>query len=131
MVSMSPNISLKTEMKGGFLASLGRSVLGGESFFISRFVAQSGPGDLTLGPSLPGDISAFNLQGHTFYVQSGSYLAAGPGITVDSKFAGARGFFSGERLVGECTGPGTLYIQTRSQQAFLNWLIPKLPKRGD
>ena len=25
------------------------------------------------------------------------------------------------------TGPGRIYIQTRSQDAFLDWLIPKLP----
>ena len=33
----------------------------------------------------------------------------------------------GEGLVVHLTGPGRIYIQTRSQDAFLDWLIPKLP----
>mgnify|MGYP000134264807 CR=1 FL=1 len=36
-------------------------------------------------------------------------------------------FLSGEGLVCDLTGPGRIYIQTRSQDAFLDWLIPKLP----
>jgi uncharacterized protein (TIGR00266 family) len=36
--------------------------------------------------------------------------------------------FSGEGLVVELTGPGRLYIQTRSPQALINWLLPHLPK---
>jgi len=37
-------------------------------------------------------------------------------------------FLSGEGLVCEFTGPGRLYLQTRSMDAFLKFLIPKLPK---
>lgn len=36
--------------------------------------------------------------------------------------------FSGEGLVVELTGPGRLYIQTRSPQALINWILPHLPK---
>ena len=36
--------------------------------------------------------------------------------------------FSGEGLVIELTGPGTVYMQTRSPQALINWIIPQLPK---
>jgi uncharacterized protein (TIGR00266 family) len=36
--------------------------------------------------------------------------------------------FSGEGLVVEMTGPGMIYIQTRSPQALINWIIPQLPK---
>ncbi len=35
--------------------------------------------------------------------------------------------FSGEGLVVDLTGPGTFTTQTRSQDAFLSWLIPRLP----
>ena len=37
--------------------------------------------------------------------------------------------FSGEMLVVELTGPGKVNLQTRSQDAFLSWLIPRLPKQ--
>ncbi len=35
---------------------------------------------------------------------------------------------SGQGLVVELTGPGRLYIQTRSPKALINWIIPQLPK---
>lgn len=36
--------------------------------------------------------------------------------------------FSGEGLVVELAGPGMIYMQTRSPQALINWIIPQLPK---
>jgi uncharacterized protein (AIM24 family) len=36
--------------------------------------------------------------------------------------------FSGEGFVLDLTGPGKFLIQTRSQDQFLSWLIPKLPQ---
>jgi len=38
--------------------------------------------------------------------------------------------FSGEGLVCELTGPGKVMIQSRSEESFLSWLIPKVPKKG-
>lgn len=196
MVSMSANMSLQTEMKGGFLGALGRSVLGGESFFTSKYRAEGGPGELTLAPALPGDVTVLNLEGHTMFLKSGSYVAGAGSLQIDSKWGGARGFFgggglfllrvqghgplifntygalhwkqlgpgeryvvdtghvvafsdgmqfqvrkaasgwmstiaSGEGLVCEFTGPGLLYMQTRSEQAFLGWLIPKIPSKSN
>jgi len=34
---------------------------------------------------------------------------------------------SGEGLVCEFSGRGDVWLQTRSNQAFLDWLIPRLP----
>ena len=34
---------------------------------------------------------------------------------------------SGEGLVATFTGPGTLWLQTRSPANFVGWLIPQLP----
>jgi uncharacterized protein (AIM24 family) len=31
----------------------------------------------------------------------------------------------------DLTGPGVIYTQSRSPEAFLNWLIPKLPKSSN
>ena len=38
--------------------------------------------------------------------------------------------FSGEGLVVELTGPGKLTLQSRSEDAFLSWLIPHIPQRS-
>lgn len=35
----------------------------------------------------------------------------------------------GEGLVSRFTGPGRLWLQTRSPQHFLDWLNPKLPTK--
>lgn len=34
---------------------------------------------------------------------------------------------SGEGLVVEFSGDGRVWLQTRSNQAFLDWLLPRLP----
>ncbi len=191
MVSMSDTIKLDTNMKGGLFGGLRRSVLGGESFMINTFTAENF-GEVTIAPSLPGDIEAIELRGETLLVQSGSFLAASPEVEVDTQWGGGRSFFSseglfllkcsghgtlfvssygaierielanyekytvdtghmvafdesvnysvgrsggwkttllsGEGLVCNLEGPGRFYMQTRSEDSFLSWLTPKLPK---
>jgi uncharacterized protein (AIM24 family) len=36
---------------------------------------------------------------------------------------------SGEGLVVDLTGPGTFTTQSRSQESFVQWLIPRLPSK--
>ena len=192
MVAMSPDIQVQTGMKGGFMKSLARSVLGGESFFMNTYQAGSEGGVLQLAPTLPGDVFTLEMSGESYLVQSGSFLASSEGVETDTKWGGARTFFGGEGLImlrcrgngtlilssygaihevdlaagerftvdtghlvafseemgfkvrslgnlasaflgGEglvvdLTGPGKVLLQTRSVGAFLNWLIPKMPK---
>ena len=73
MVSMSGGIRIETQATGGFMKSLSRSLLGGESFFQNTFHADQ-PGEVTLAPKLVGDIMVFEMQGGEVLVQSGSYL---------------------------------------------------------
>jgi len=192
MVSMSSSVEMETSAKGGLFGALKRSMLGGESFFVNTFKATEA-GEVTFAPSLPGDIHALELKGQTVYAQSGAYVASSPKVEVDTKWGGAKTFFSreglfllkisgmgqvflssygaiheidleadqkyivdtghmvafaegvgysvkrvgglkstlfsGEGLVCELTGPGKIMIQSRSADAFLSWLIPKIPKR--
>lgn len=37
---------------------------------------------------------------------------------------------SGEGLVCELTGPGRVLMQSRSEEAFLGWLLPKIPQKS-
>ena len=41
-----------------------------------------------------------------------------------------REFLSGEGFVVTLTGPGTFFMQTRSEAAFVSWLAPLLPKQN-
>lgn len=192
MVSMSADLQIETKAQGGFMASLGRSLLGGESFFQNTFRAGNNGGEITVAPPLPGDMFALEMRGETLLLQSGAFVACSESINLDTKWTGAKTFFakegpimlrasgtgtlifasygaiherhldagekykldtghlvalndgmgfevqrvgglkstffSGEGLVVQITGPGRLLMQTRSEDAFLSWLMPHLPK---
>lgn len=194
MVSMTPNMQIQTQARGGVLGGLKRAVLGGESFFMNTFTCQGGAGEMTLAPNLAGDMMHVPLGGGAILVQSGSYVCSNGTIEVDTSWGGAKSFFSGEGLfllkcaghgdlflssygaihmvdlqpgqqylvdtghmvafeesvsykvqavggfkstvfsgeglVCNFTGPGRLYLQSRSMDAFLKYLIPRLPKRS-
>jgi uncharacterized protein (TIGR00266 family) len=194
MVSMGDTIEIQTKAQGGFLKSLSRSVLGGESFFMNTFRAKADGSELNLAPNLPGDIIVLPLNNEEWIVQSGSYLASDINISVDTKWGGAKTFFGGEGLfmlrcagtgqlivasygaihkvtipagrtymvdtghvvafpahtpyqiqkVGSWKssifggeglaltfqGPADIFMQSRSPEAFLSWLIPNIPSRN-
>jgi len=113
MMSMSQGVTIETRMAGGLLSALKRSILGGESFFMNTYQAPSGGGVIMLAPALPGDIAVRELQGETLVVQSGSYLASATGISVDTKWGGAKTFFASEGLIMlKCAGTGTLILSS-------------------
>lgn len=112
MVSMSANIELQSQMKGGLLGALKRAA-GGESAFVSTFTARGGPGEVTLAPGAPGDIAAIEMHNQTFFVQSSSYLAGDASLVVDTKWGGAKSFFAGEGLfVLMVQGQGLLLVSS-------------------
>lgn len=113
MVAMSEGITLETKAAGGLLASLKRSILGGESFFMNSYRAPGSGGEIMLAPPLPGDLTVLELQGESLLVQSGAYVASSQGISVDTKFGGARTFFASEGLfLLKCSGTGTLIVSS-------------------
>jgi len=68
--------------------------------------------------------------GEKYIVDTGHLVAFTEGIGFSvQRIGGVKStLFSGEGLVVELTGPGRIFLQTRSQDAFLAWLIPLLPK---
>lgn len=112
MVSMSANIDLHSELKGGVFGALKRAI-GGESAFVSTFTAKGGPGEVTFAPGAPGDVAGLEMQNQTFMVQSSSYLAGDTSLLVDTKFGGAKSFFGGEGLfVMQISGTGLLLVSS-------------------
>jgi uncharacterized protein (TIGR00266 family) len=67
--------------------------------------------------------------GEKFIVDTGHLVSFDANVDYHvKKVAGWKStLLSGEGLVAELTGPGEINIQSRSQQAFLAWLIPHLP----
>lgn len=112
MVSMSANVKIKTEARGGVFAAAKRKLLGGESIFQNTFTAEGGPGRVMLAPGSPGDIIPFELEAErSLMIQSSAYVAATPDVKLDTKWGGAKGFFSGVGMfLLKATGPGTVFV---------------------
>jgi uncharacterized protein (TIGR00266 family) len=110
---MSGGVEIETRAQGGMFAGLKRSVLGGESFFINTFRAPAG-GEVTVAPTLPGDIVHMPVDGSgALMVQSGSWLASDAGVQVDTKWGGGKTFFTGEGLfLLRCTGAGDMIVSS-------------------
>lgn len=194
MVSYSEGVTTETKAEGGLFGGLKR-MIGGESFFQNTFKAPGQGGELTLAPSLPGDMLTIEIGKGAFMLQSGAYVASEMGVAFDTSWGGSKGFFGsgsllllkvtgsgtvlasaygaveervlqsgqhytvdtghivgfedsisfevkrvgnwkstilgGEGLVCELTGPGRVLMQSRSEEAFLGWLLPKIPSKSN
>ncbi|WEL17428.1 AIM24 family protein [Halorhabdus sp. SVX81] len=103
----------------------GRTFFGGEGLFLLEL---SGTGRTFL--SSYGAIERVDLDpGETYTVDTGHIVAFEGSTTFDVKKVGGlkSTLFSGEGLVCEFSGEGAVWLQTRSTDAFLSWLIPNLP----
>jgi uncharacterized protein (TIGR00266 family) len=104
-----------------------KSFFGGEGLFLLR-VTGSGP----LFMSSYGSIEEIDItEREDFVVDTGHIVAFED--TVDFAVRRVGGLkstlASGEGLVCEFSGDGKVWVQSRSQGAFLAWLIPKIPTR--
>ena len=112
MVSMSSNIDLHSEMKGGIFGALKRAV-GGESAFVSTFTAKGSAGEVTFAPGAPGDVVGIEMNNQNFLVQSSSYLAGDTSLQVDTKLGGAKSWLGGEGLfLLSVSGAGLLLVSS-------------------
>lgn len=106
---------------------------GARTFFASEgliMLRASGTGTLFL--SSYGAIHEIDLAaGQQYIVDTGHLVAFSEGMRFNvQRIGGIKStLFSGEGLVVELEGPGKVFMQTRSQDAFLSWLIPRLPER--
>ncbi|MFD4571926.1 TIGR00266 family protein [Streptomyces sp. NPDC058417] len=191
MMATSAGVEVEARAEGGLLKGLKRSVLGGESLFVTRFTAGPEGGWVDLAANLPGDVVSLDLDGGVNLAR-GAWLASSGGVELDTKWggfknlAGGEGGFlvraegrgqvlvacygaldqivlgdgermvldsghlvafdesvtyttrkvtrglvqtmkSGEGLVFEFSGPGTLWSQSRDPSALISWLTTRLP----
>ncbi len=105
-----------------------RTFFGGEGLIMLRC---SGSGALLL--SSYGAIHELVLQPDQSYTIDTGHLVAFSdqmGFRVRSIGGLKSTLLGGEGLVVDLTGPGRVLMQTRSEGAFLSWLIPKLPSKS-
>ncbi len=106
---------------------------GAKTFFGSEGLVMlriSGSGTLIV--SSYGAIHPIELAaGQSYIVDTGHLVTFEEHMQYDLKKVGGwkSTLLSGEGLVAELTGPGKLTLQSRSQDSFLSWLIPLLPKQ--
>jgi len=113
MVSMSQGVTIETKAAGGFLKSLGRSLLGGESFFQNFFKAPAQGGEITVAPELPGDVFTYDMSGETLLVQSGSFMACETTIELNTKLISTKAFVAAEGFsILEASGTGKLLLSS-------------------
>ena len=196
MAMHSLGIDVQAQMKGGLMKSLSRSMLGGESMFITTYTAHpQAAGWVDVAARLPGDAVSLDVTPqHGKVLTRGSWLAASAGVTLDTKWGGFGNLFggeggftvhaggqgeviaacygaldrhelppgggftvdsghvvayddgmqptlrrvgrglmtgmtSGEGLVFDFQGPGTVWTQSRNPNEFVGWLSQMLPSR--
>jgi uncharacterized protein (TIGR00266 family) len=103
-----------------------KSFFGGEGLFMLRC---SGSGQVIL--SSYGAIHKVELAaGERYTVDTGHIVAFDSHVPYSIRKAGSwkSTIFGGEGLVADYQGPGNIFLQTRSQEAFLGWIIPRLPR---
>ena len=111
MTWMSGDIRMSTSMRGGVLSGLGRSVLGGESFFQNTFQAAGAGGIVGLAPGQPGDIVAHEMtRGAELYLEKSAYLASQEGVNINTDFQGLSGLFNEGLFILRASGSGMLFF---------------------
>ena len=103
MVMMEPDITMSTEMPGGFFGSILRKV-SGETFFMTFFTNEGRQRRrVSFASPMPGQIRPLDLakQGGAFYCQRRAYLASARGIEITVALTKrlSSGLFGGEGLI--------------------------------
>ena len=95
MMAMSGGVDTAAKAEGGFMKSLKRSVLSGESFFMTTFKAPEHGGFVDCAARLPGDITVFDAS-EGIVLTKGSYLCSAATVEIDSSWGGFKNMWGGE-----------------------------------
>lgn len=125
MIAHSGGVTLAAKAEGGVLAGLRRSVLGGESFFVTTYTAPMDGGWVDVAGVLPGDVAALDITpDRPYYLARGNWIANSSGAQIDSQWGGMASLFGGEgvsefgrpaagRPWSAATAPSTCSISSR------------------
>jgi len=100
---------------GGFLKAMGRSMVSGESFFITRAKGMNDGAKIALAPGAPGAIRELKLGNEQWRIRDQAFLACDASVSYQMKrqsfgkavFGGTGGFF-----VMESRGTGSMLINS-------------------
>ncbi len=95
MMATSSGVAIEAQMQGGLMRGLKRSVLGGESLFISTFTAPQAGGWVDCAANLPGDVAVLDVN-DALNITKGAWLCSSPEIELDTKWGGFKNIGGGE-----------------------------------
>ncbi len=114
MMAMAADVSVDAKIEGGLMKGLKRSVLGGESLFITTATASAQGGWIDFAPSLPGDVTVVDVTpDRPLMIQKGSFLSAEQGVEIDTKWGGLKNLVGGEGgFLLRASGQGKVVLST-------------------
>ncbi len=122
-LAATPDVNVDTKWGGG------KTFFSREGLFLLKCT-----GTGTIFVSSYGAIHLVDLQaGQRYNVDTGHMVAFDESVTYEVGRAGGwkTTLLGGEGLVCKLNGPGRFYLQTRSPDSFLSWLMPKLPGKRE
>ncbi|MCA1691481.1 MAG: TIGR00266 family protein [Acidimicrobiales bacterium] len=112
MMATSSGVSVQSSTQGGVMKGLKRSVLGGESLFITTFTAPASGGWVDVAHHLAGDvIPAGVTPDQPLSITKGCWLASASTVELDTRWGGFKNLFGGEGgFLVHATGEGPLVL---------------------
>jgi uncharacterized protein (TIGR00266 family) len=110
MMAHSVGVELEAKVQGGLMKGLKRSILGGESLFMTTWTAPDAGGWVDVAANLPGDLAVLDVSGD-MNVTQGAWLASSIGIELDTKWGGFKNVFGDEGgFLIHCSGSGKIVV---------------------
>ncbi|ADB51744.1 TIGR00266 family protein [Conexibacter woesei] len=95
MMATSGGVGVEAKMQGGLMKGLKRSMLGGESLFVTTFTAPSEGGWVDCAANLPGDVAVLEIA-DALNISRGAWLCSSAGVELDTKWGGFKNLMGGE-----------------------------------
>lgn len=112
MMATAAGVSIASSTQGGVLKGLKRSVLGGESLFVTTFTAPTQGGWVDVAHHLAGDVvEAAVTPQQPLSITKGSWLASDAGVELDTRWGGFKNLFGGEGgFLVHASGQGSVLL---------------------
>ncbi len=117
MTYMSGSIRVETHTRkgrSGIWGAIKVSILGGESLFITDYIAEGGSGKVGFVSAPLGDITRLEVTSSKGYIiQSAGYIASTKGVQLDTKWQGfTKGLFGQNLFMIKTMGEGDVFVNT-------------------
>jgi uncharacterized protein (TIGR00266 family) len=112
MMATSAGVDITSSTQGGVMKGLKRSLLGGESLFVTTFTAPAIGGWVDVAHHLPGDVITTSVTpDRPLSITRGCWLASASSVELDARWGGFKNLFGGEGgFLVHAAGAGTVLL---------------------